>query len=630
MANKANNKAIARRDSFKKDDLDTLPDDFDGRLVYERMIEVFFFFKPVEELNETVHENFMGYGTAAHEFFKNHEQLMGMARMQADQLRNQEYTLTRKPVAAKLLAAGDSCLIIEEFELYLHENEHRLPLRLSVILERMNGNWLVSHFHGSTPDSNIAEKEAFPMEGLRRKNRELEEKIKERTHELEIEAALERVRTRTMAMHKSEELAEVASILFQQINELGAALERMNIGIAREEEGYFEFWSTEQGGKRIDHLFKGSFEEPTTLSKVFAAWKTGEKSIVIDLTGKALKDWIQHLQIVIGLPFNTDLIHERRVHSVAFFKHGALLVSTPEPLSTETINLLQRFANVFEQTYTRFLDLQKAEAQAREAQIEAALERVRAHTMGMQSSKDLSKVASVLFEEMKNLGGDLFAFGIVLCDKYKDRVEQWHNIGNQGMMSPFSVPIDLDYIHRYRYDQWEAGEELFSIEISEDYIARHFELMFELPSVKAAMDEVAAQGIQVKIPAWEIDYGASFRHGYLLVSSLKPFLEDYIFPRFARVFEQTYTRFLDLQKAEEQTREAKIEVALERVRARSMAMHKSDELAETAAVLFQQLNELAVKPERINIGIVREEERIIEWWSTEQGVNKSITFSRGA
>jgi hypothetical protein len=48
-----------------------------------------------------------------------------------------------------------------------------------------------------------------------------------------------------------------------------------------------------------------------------------------------------------------------------------------------------------------------------------------------------------------------------------------------------------------------------------------------------------------------------------------------IFKRFGKVFEQTYTRFLDLQKAEAQAREAKIEAALERVRSRSMSMHKA-------------------------------------------------------
>ena len=63
-----------------------------------------------------------------------------------------------------------------------------------------------------------------------------------------------------------------------------------------------------------------------------------------------------------------------------------------------------RFGKVFEQTYTRFLDLQKAEAQAREAQIEAALERVRARTMAMQRSEELAEVATVLFQQVKALG----------------------------------------------------------------------------------------------------------------------------------------------------------------------------------------------------------------------------------
>ena len=54
----------------------------------------------------------------------------------------------------------------------------------------------------------------------------------------------------------------------------------------------------------------------------------------------------------------------------------------------------------------------------------------------------------------------------------------------------------------------------------------------------------------------------------------------HILKRFAKVFDQAYTRFLDLQKAEAQAREAKIEAALERVRSRSLAMHKSSDLLE--------------------------------------------------
>ena len=78
-------------------------------------------------------------------------------------------------------------------------------------------------------------------------------------------------------------------------------------------------------------------------------------------------------------------------------------------------------------------------------------------------------------------------------------------------------------------------------------------------------------------------------HGKSLSETLKKLIE-----RFAKVFEQTYTRFLDLQKAEAQARESQIQLALERVRARTMAMQKSDELPETSYLLFQQVKELGL------------------------------------
>ena len=51
-------------------------------------------------------------------------------------------------------------------------------------------------------------------------------------------------------------------------------------------------------------------------------------------------------------------------------KHGLIQSIGEEKLSNELSQIFPRFAKVFEQTYTRFLDLQKAEAQAREAEIQ--------------------------------------------------------------------------------------------------------------------------------------------------------------------------------------------------------------------------------------------------------------------
>ncbi|HJS56075.1 MAG TPA: ATP-binding protein, partial [Chitinophagaceae bacterium] len=310
-------------------------------------------------------------------------------------------------------------------------------------------------------------------------------------------------------------------------------------------------------------------------------------------------------------------------YSAAFQKNSSIFINdySGRSLSEQEIDIVKRFSKVFEQAYVRFLDLQKAELLAREAQIEASLEKVRSHTMGMRTSEDLANVASVMFDQMRILGGDLFSFGIVLCDKHENMVEQWHSIPGAGMMAPFFVPVNLDHIHQYRYDQWKTGTELFSIVIPEDYIAHHFELMLELPSVKAVWEGIAAQGIALPpIPTWEIDYGASFRYGYLLVSALKPFEEDKIFPRFAKVFEQAYTRFLDLQKAEAQAREAQIEAALEKVRSRSLAMHKSDELIDVIEKIYIEFQQLGFDAFAADLMIFTEDSKGYDIWvSREDG-----------
>ncbi|MBK7379014.1 MAG: hypothetical protein IPJ03_08415 [Ignavibacteriales bacterium] len=61
--------------------------------------------------------------------------------------------------------------------------------------------------------------------------------------------------------------------------------------------------------------------------------------------------------------------------------------------------------------------MQKAEAQAREAQIEAALERVRSRTMGMQKSDELKDAAILLFQQIKTLGVETGSCGFNIWEK---------------------------------------------------------------------------------------------------------------------------------------------------------------------------------------------------------------------
>src|SRR4029078_8194333 len=101
------------------------------------------------------------------------------------------------------------------------------------------------------------------------------------------------------------------------------------------------------------------------------------------------------------------------------------------PFSDAENATFKRFGKVFEQTYTRFNDLKQAEAQAREAQIEAALEKVRSRTMAMQRSAELAEVATVLFQQVKALGVPQWTcgFGIFEID---DKEFTWYPGGADG------------------------------------------------------------------------------------------------------------------------------------------------------------------------------------------------------
>ena len=83
----------------------------------------------------------------------------------------------------------------------------------------------------------------------------------------------------------------------------------------------------------------------------------------------------------------------------------------------------------------------------------------------------------------------------------------------------------------------------------------------EIPAFKQGIQKFIEEGHP--IPTWQKNHAITFQHGYLLLITTKPFNETQIFLRFGKVFEQTYTRFLDLQKAEAQAREAQIQLALE-------------------------------------------------------------------
>ena len=125
------------------------------------------------------------------------------------------------------------------------------------------------------------------------------------------------------------------------------------------------------------------------------------------------------------------------------FKEGDVYAWTETELPEQDLEIYRRFTSVISLTYTRFNDLQKAEAQAREAQIEAALERVRSKTMAMHNSQDVGDTVATMFDEFVNLGVTTNRCGILIFSKTNNS-EEWTAKSNpEGEASLIIGHLDL-------------------------------------------------------------------------------------------------------------------------------------------------------------------------------------------
>ena len=416
------------------------------------------------------------------------------------------------------------------------------------------------------------------------------QKAEAQAREAQIEAALERVRGRTMAMQKPEELDSVIKTVYAELKQLDVSFERCFIMIFDEQKGA-TWWM----GSHDDDLFHEGFYVPYHTHQPHLAylkgWEERQQKWEYLLEGKVKKEWDEFIFNETELSKLPEIViqfmksFEHAYLAASFENFGCITTGGRQGLSEDSYNILIRFAKVFDLSYTRFLDLEKAKAQAREAQIETGLERVRSKTMAMHKSEEVTGVAVSLNEELIRLG---FSGGstIIIMNKETGDTEQWTGFSADKTLKSCYVPYFNHPFHEAQLDAWKNGKKflVYTVKgeekktLDEHYFSTGYKDFPESDKKwMRAMESVSFSHAFMKFGA--IHWGPDL----LTEEQLR------ILQRFAKVFEQSYTRFLDLQKAEAQTREAQIEVAVERVRAKALAMHRSEDLHGVVVALKKEL-----------------------------------------
>src|SRR6056297_835271 len=509
----------------------------------------------------------------------------------------------------------DRYLMVHEFtDIFIRIEEKWTfygKFRLSSLIQKIADTWKVLHQHGSYPDSHTEQGEAFAFDTLRKENTQLREAVKRRTvelenknHELKIEAALERVRSASMAMQGSTELASVARTVFEQLKVLGIDVYRSWIDIFHVTEGYVLTWSTDFEGNFQPNpaTFPLDFDE--TMSDFYRDYKSSSKFIELEAHGDEVREWFDYLYSVSSDPiFKMTSVPDDLYQIWAKHKYGTVATTKLSSITNDEKDILNRFANVFEQAYTRFLDLQKAEAQTREVQIEAALERARAQSMMMQHSDEISSISKAFHEQLILL--DIPSeFSYVWLPDESDQTHQfwasWSEVkAGEKILQSKQITYPLDRSEPYTaacFAAWAVPDVILDEFIPPRDIAGFFDVWEELLSGANKLNaEVFPEGIYYSV--------AYMRYGCLVINIRRKLTseEKNILKRFSKEFERAYTRFLDLQKAENQAllirkERDRLEIALNKLHATQDQLVQQEKLASlgqlTAGIAHEIKNPL--------------------------------------
>lgn len=554
----------------------------------------------LETFSSTLDEAFEMIGTSESEVAHNKSEGIAFFKAQMGEVVG-KVDMRNRQITTKSL--GEMILVNENCDIYvLGEPEWSFysRIRISTLLRETESGWKVIQQHGSLPDIRVQEGETIAIEKINRENLELRDAIKRRTIELEqknrdleIEAALERVRAVAMGMKKPEDLLDVCQVISNQLEEFGVdQIRNIQIAIINEKKGLYScyqyFPSYQQTTIEETEYLKNPVEQE--MVQQMLASRNGH--FMGHMEGKALREFEAHRKEENHFP--DPLIEESSELGYCFLSigEGGLGITRYKAINPEELSLFKRFHQVFSLAYQRFVDIQKAEAQARKAQIEASLERVRAHTMGLRKSDELAQIISVIFEELQKLGLDPYECSIFFRNGNSREFTVW---GKGTEEDPF-----LNNYQFFFVDHPILNAVLQDIEKKIPY--REFAM--EKEELKSYGDLIfsqtqfqhASQAYKDSFYALEKVFAgqAIFNHGFLEAVGMEPLPGDFpeVLQRFAQVIDLAYTRFLDLQRAEVQAREAQIEAALERVRSRTMGMQNSNELADLVSLVFKELNQL--------------------------------------
>jgi signal transduction histidine kinase/DNA-binding response OmpR family regulator len=411
----------------------------------------------------------------------------------------------------------------------------------------------------------------------------LKKELAAKNRELKVEKAFEKVREYAMSMRHSSDLQKVVNLVAQELNNMSLDITGVFMVINNNEiDKQFTFWGSTGVAETYMKRAAIPFLDRPIYRVLAEATTKGKSFFVEEYTREEKIEFFEHL--FKHPPYNSSTSAWKKqvlsreggyTRSVSVSHYTSIFVVNHfgRRLPEEDNKILKRFGQVFEQSYTRFLDIQKAEALAHEAIKQASADRVRGEIASMRTSEDLNRITPIIWAELETLEVPFIRCGVFIVDEEKEKVHVYLTTPDGKSLGVLNLSMNANNITINAVNHWKKNK-IYKEHWNKEEFINWTKSMIHAGQVQ---DAETYQGTAAPPESLYLHF-VPFTQGILYVGSVVNLNNEKIelVRTLAKALSIAYARYEDFKNVEEAKN--KIEVTLNELKIAQAQLQELDKL----------------------------------------------------